>query len=57
MLWMRRRRVFPTGLGRTNLKYSLGITTQKGVPHRRGDEPVMNEEMQKQYECSPQAWG
>ena len=47
---------FPTGVG-MNLLIAFLFAGGKGVPHRRGDEPLSLKTLYIRHESSPQAWG
>ena len=48
--------VFPTGVGMNRFMMVCGLSSSS-VPHRRGDEPAIDELIKICDECSPQAWG
>jgi len=56
MLLLLLRHVFPTCVGMNRIE-GLGRPGHAGVPHMRGDEPILNASFYFSLLCSPHAWG
>ncbi len=48
--------VFPTGVG-MNRRRLAEYAFERGVPHGRGDEPTVTQDVVLSARCSPRAWG